>query len=298
MNQNYRFLAVLLSCFVILYFMFNHLGKKKEISETSIFNDPQFNSMATIRNEFESPQSFLQTQFYSLEQKNLRKEALKRVEEDRKGLLKAANGTDHKAFYKAVKPEVFCEKNERIGYKGDGGKQVCNAGAVKKEDCTLLSLGLHNQIDYDLAIFKATGRHCKLLGADMNSQNAKTQKSYEEMGGEIFVGKIPANLTIPEMLEKTGRSEVELLKIDIEGGEVDGLEPLIRDYYVCQIFIELHGKKPIEHLTMLRMMSRYGFRLFNIEPNPYCKKCCEYSLINELCMVQFGAVPLGITIPH
>ncbi|EFO89409.1 hypothetical protein CRE_27975 [Caenorhabditis remanei] len=230
-KSNYRFLvAVFLFCIILIHDLVYPFVLVEKASQTSTFDNQQLNSITTIEEEPESPQSSPQTQFYSLEQKNLRKAALQRVEEDRRGLLEAANGTSHKAFYKAVKPEVFCEKNERIGYKGDGGKQVCNPAAVRKEDCTLLSLGLHNQIDYDQAIFNATGRHCKLLGADMNSQNAKTQKSYEEMGGEIFVGKIPANLTIPEMLEKTGRSEVELLKIDIEGGEVDGLEPLIRDY--------------------------------------------------------------------
>lgn len=235
---------------------------------------------------------------YSETAKKLRKEALLRVDADRAGILKAANGTSNTAFYKAVKMEAFCENNERIGGKGDGGKQACNVKAVKKDDCTLLSLGLHNQIDYDLAIYEATGKHCKLLGADKDPQNSRTQKAYENMGGQIFVGMIPKDLSIPEMILKAGRSEVELLKIDIEGGETDGLEPLIKDYYVCQIMIELHGQKPIEHLDMLRMMAKYGFRLFNIEPNPFCEKCCEYSLINEMCMAQFGAVPLGVTIPH
>ncbi|PIC32203.1 hypothetical protein B9Z55_012623 [Caenorhabditis nigoni] len=33
---------------------------------------------------------------------------------------------------------------------------------------------------------------------------------------------------------KSGKSKVDVLKIDIEGGEHTGLEPLIKDYSVCQ----------------------------------------------------------------
>lgn len=37
------------------------------------------------------------------------------------------------------------------------------------------------------------------------------------------------------MLEKAGRNDVELLKMDIEEAEFRGLEPLIKDFYVCQV---------------------------------------------------------------
>ncbi|KAF1756053.1 hypothetical protein GCK72_012506 [Caenorhabditis remanei] len=99
------------------------------------------------------------------------------------------------------------------------------------------------------------------------------------------------------MLEKFGRKEVELLKIDIEGGEVIALEPLIKDYFVCHIFIEIHGM-PSDHLRMLQIIAKYGFRIFNVDENLLCPMCCEYSMINELCMAQFGVVPLAITIPQ
>lgn len=278
------------------YFTLNRIASQPLSEAAQLKPFPQQDAVQkALPHEAPPPLQF--ASFYNDTVKKLRREALLRVESDRKGILEAANGTSHSAFYKSVKMEAYCEKNERIGGKGDGGKQVCNAKAVKN-DCTLLSLGLHNQIDYDKAIHEATGGRCKILGADMDAQNDRTQKSYNEMNGQIFVGKIPVELTIPEMLLKSGRNEVELLKIDIEGGEVIGLEPLIKEYFVCQIMIELHGQKPIEHLDMLRIMARYGFRIFNVEPNPFCGKCCEYSLINELCMAQFGVVPLGVTIPH
>ena len=81
------------------------------------------------------------------------------------------------------------------------------------------------------------------------------------------------------MLEKAGRKEVELLKIDIEKGEFTALEPLIRDYFVCQvrflsgknefygknfqIFIEIHGT-PAEHLKMLQTIANYVSQLLYV----------------------------------
>lgn len=300
MNSNAGFLPMFLLCLILFIGISNYFTLNRIASQPLAPVEP-LKPFPNAEAEKEVPPTLppIPVKIYTEREKKLRREALLRVQSDREGIIKTlVNGTSNTAFYKAVKMEAFCEKNERIGGRGDGGKQVCNARAVKKEDCTLLSLGLNNQIDYDRAIYEATGSHCKILGADKDPQNSRTQKSYETMGGQIFVGAIPNDITIPEMLLKAGRSEIELLKIDIEGGETVGLEPLLKDFYVCQIMIELHGQKPVEHLDMLRMMSRYGFRLFNIEPNPFCEKCCEYSLINELCMAQFGAIPLGITIPH
>ncbi|CAI2352295.1 unnamed protein product [Caenorhabditis sp. 36 PRJEB53466] len=273
------------------YFTFSKIERRMEVEE-------QEKELETVQYSPESSPPALQVPVYSRQSKELRKKALLSSEQDRLELLRSSKSFDNKAFYGKVKPEAFCAKMERIGEKGDGGKYVCNPVAVRKgNECTLISLGLNNQIDYDTHIQQVTGGHCKILGADKDAQNEKTQKAYAEMNGQLFVGTIPNQLTIPSMLEKAGRNEVELLKIDIEGGEFAGLEPLIKDFFVCQIFIEVHGPSA-RHLKMLQVMAKYGFRIFNVDPNPLCPSCCEYSLINELCMLQFGAVPLGITIPQ
>ncbi|KAF1756059.1 hypothetical protein GCK72_012512 [Caenorhabditis remanei] len=228
--------------------------------------------------------------------KQLRKNALLTAENDRKLLFNASRLTNNQDFYRKVVEEAYCAQKERIGEKGDGGKYVCNPKKVKK-DCTLVSLGLNNQIGSDKHIYEATGRQCKIIGADIYPQEQPTRDAYEKMNGELFAAKIPNDLTIPQMLEKTGRIDVEFLKIDIEKGEFTALEPLIKDYFVCQIFIEIHGL-PSDHLRMLQIIAKYGFRIFNVDENLLCPLCCEYSMINELCMAQFKVVPLAITIPQ
>ncbi|EGT57722.1 hypothetical protein CAEBREN_20508 [Caenorhabditis brenneri] len=268
----YVFFSVLLLITIYNYFTLSYLRRHSELTTPH-------------PNVYESNQM-----------KEMRRAALVTAEADRQTLLESSQGNVHKDFYGKVKMEAYCDKKERIGEHTDGGKYVCNPKKVKK-DCTLLSLGLNNQIGYDKHIFDVTGRQCTILGADKGAQNKETVDSYTAMnGGQLFVGKIPDELTILKMMETSGRKEVELLKIDIEGGEHTGLEPLIKDYYVCQIFIEIHGS-PAEHLSMLRTMAKYGFRLFNIDPNPICGGCCEYSLINEMCMAQYEVVPLATTIP-
>ncbi|EGT41938.1 hypothetical protein CAEBREN_23038 [Caenorhabditis brenneri] len=234
MSANSGFWPVFLLLLILFigisnYFTLNRIAAQQAVIEVPQLKPfPQPEAKQEILPPKNTPAPPAPAPIYSDIAKKLRKEALLRVQSDRDGILKAANGTR----------------------------------------------------------------------ADKDKQNSRTEKSYDNMGGQIFIGTIPKDLTIPEMILKAGRNEVELLKIDIEGGETTALEPLIKDYYVCQIMIELHGQKPIEHLDMLRMMAKYGFRIFNVEPNPFCEKCCEYSLINELCMAQYGVVPLGVTIPH
>ncbi|UMM26542.1 hypothetical protein L5515_010197 [Caenorhabditis briggsae] len=227
----------------------------------------------------------------------LRKNALLSADQTQRDILASSIGNDTHNFYRKLKLEAFCTKKMKIGErKDDGGKVVCNPEAVK-EDCTLMSLGLNNQVQFDQEIYNATGRKCDYLAADMDPQNMNTYRIFAGMQAHVHTGKIPDNLTIAHIMEVEFKKELEILKIDIEGGEHTGLEPFLKEYYVCQILIEIHGL-PADHLNMLQKIARFGFRIFNIEPNKMCSRCCEYSMINELCMPQFETVPLAIIIPR
>ncbi|CAO4372698.1 unnamed protein product [Caenorhabditis nigoni] len=231
--------------------------------------------------------------------------------QSQKDLLVQVERGINQEFYQRVMLEVICKEKVRIGEKSDGGKYVCKPQAVNQEECIIMSLGLNNQIEFDEHISKVTGGKCTILGADIvgfksyltfpnpilqADQSPSTKSKYTAINGQLFVGKIPETLGLPDILKKSGKSKVDLLKIDIEGGEHTGLEPLIKEHSVCQIFIEIHGS-PSAHLEMLQKMAKYNFRIFNVDPNFQCPTCCEYSLINVNCMEQYGVVPLGITIP-
>ncbi|CAO4372696.1 unnamed protein product [Caenorhabditis nigoni] len=211
-------------------------------------------------------------------------------------LLEAAGREISQEFYQKVLPEAVCIDKMRVGENLEGGKYVCKPEAVNQQDCTIMSLGLNNQIVFDEHMSKVTGGKCTILGADNTEQSAETKSKYAAINGQLFVGKIPETLGLPDILKKSGKSKVDFLKIDIEGGEHAGLEPLIKEHSVCQIFIEIHGS-PLSHFEVLQKMAKYNFRVFNVDPSYKCVTCCEYSLINENCMEQYGVVPLGTTIP-
>ncbi|CAL2039227.1 unnamed protein product [Caenorhabditis brenneri] len=202
---------------------------------------------------------------------------------NQKILLDASKTMDNKDFYSKVKEEAFCVNKVRIGESGDGGKYVCNP---KKN---LVPQQLNNQIGFDEHIFNETEGHCILLGADLNEQLQPTKDKYTKMSRLLFSGRIHDQLPISDMMKKSGKKSVELMKIDIEGGEFTGLEPFIKEY-------PIHGT-PTKHLQMLQTIAKYKFQIFNVDVNPLCPLCCEYSLINEKCMEQFGVTPLDIMIP-
>ncbi|PIC32206.1 hypothetical protein B9Z55_012625 [Caenorhabditis nigoni] len=81
-----------------------------------------------------------------------------------------------------------------------------------------MSLGLNIQIEFDEHISKVTGGKCTILGADIAEQSPSTKSKYTAINGQLLVGKIPETLGLPDILGKSGKSKVDLLKIDIEGG--------------------------------------------------------------------------------
>ncbi|ULT93264.1 hypothetical protein L3Y34_003032 [Caenorhabditis briggsae] len=231
----------------------------------------------------------------NVELKKMRLEAFKESEKIRKEILELSKQNETTQFYNSIKFEAFCPKKVRIGGDGDSGKVSCDPQKAKM-DCTMLSLGLNDQIQFDEEIQKITDNRCKIVGADMAEQNQTTKEKYDKMRGQLFVGNIPDTLKMYRLMIDSESRDVEILKIDIESSEHEALEPFLKDYFVCQILIEIHGH-PEKQLEMLRKLSRLGFRLFNLEPNPTCPICCEYSFINEMCMYRYQVTPLAILIP-
>ncbi|CAD6194081.1 unnamed protein product [Caenorhabditis auriculariae] len=188
--------------------------------------------------------------------------------------------SNNKEFYDIFIPEVLCPKIIRVGECGDGGKFVCNPPAIPK-DCVIVSLGLNNQIMFDVDIQKRSQNKCRILGADLSEQNAKTKETYQKMRGTLFVGAIGRTLSVSEIMRKSSASEAELLKMDIEHAEHHALEPFLKEYKVCQIFLEIHGA-PALHMSLLKKISKQGYRIFSVEPNIYCPLCCEYKKYSKI----------------
>uniref|UniRef100_A0A8R1IKF8 Methyltranfer_dom domain-containing protein n=1 Tax=Caenorhabditis japonica TaxID=281687 RepID=A0A8R1IKF8_CAEJA len=235
---------------------------------------------------------------YDLENADLKKmrhSALNSIPTVQDRILELSKLNDSQQFFKSIQIESFCPAKVRVGGEGDSGKVTCDPRRAKV-GCTMMSLGLNDQIEFDEELQEITENRCKIIGADMREQNSATQEKYSKMRGHLFVGSIPDTLKLFRMMIDSGSKEIEILKMDIESSEHDALEPFLKSYFVCQILVEIHGK-PARQLEMLRKISRQGFRLFNLEPNPLCSVCCEYSFINEMCMARYQVTPLAAIIP-
>jgi hypothetical protein len=80
------------------------------------------------------------------------------------------------------------------------------------------------------------------------------------------------------MMRTLGHRHVDLLRLDLEGGEYSALEALARSALrPCQLIVEFHHDKPnlsIDHTERaLTQLNEIGYRIFDCRPAG-----CEYSL--------------------
>lgn len=98
--------------------------------------------------------------------------------------------------------------------------------------------------------------------------------------------------TIDDLAKHFNVSNIEILKIDIEGAELTCLIPFLEKYEVCQIYLELHGGAQ-EHAKLLREIGHLNYRLFSYEVNGFELKACEYSFIHEKCVEKYGGMRIA-----
>ncbi|CAJ0604904.1 unnamed protein product [Cylicocyclus nassatus] len=203
-------------------------------------------------------------------------------------------------LYNAIVPEVFCRNLVRIGSVLDGGKWVCNPIAMLRKNCSIYSLGLHEEISFDHDIQEINNFSCRIYGYDMVKQSSATVQRYHAINGEVEALKIGPKTNasdnmyfLGDLVSRNNDKHVEFLKIDIEGAEHNSLIPFLEIYKVCQLFVEIHGA-PLEHVTLLQQIARLDYALFSYEVNGGYKEYCEYSFIHYSCMSQYGVTKLHL----
>ncbi|EYB97576.1 hypothetical protein Y032_0139g2105 [Ancylostoma ceylanicum] len=197
-------------------------------------------------------------------------------------------------LYNALVPEVFCPDLVRVGNVLDGGKYVCNPRAMPQY-CSIYSLGLREEISFDREIQEFNNFTCRLHGYDMTPQSAHVANQYKSINGEMRALTIGPKTDssknvyfLGDLVTSNNDTDVEFLKMDIEGAEHTSLIPFLQKFTACQIFLELHGK-PIEHVILLQQIAQLNYALFSYEINGNSLTACEYSFIHLDCMEQYGA---------
>ncbi|TKR59824.1 hypothetical protein L596_029440 [Steinernema carpocapsae] len=202
----------------------------------------------------------------------------------------------HADLYNSLVPEVFCPGLVRIGYIADGGKWVCSPHMVRKP-CAIYSLGISNEYSFEDQIYEQT--KCGIHGFDKDEMKPETVEAYKRMNATIMPALIAKETNVTarhysfaDIIKMYDHSRIDILKIDIEGAEYEVSNQIV-SVPICQILIEMHGEAK-KMMSLLEKFSKSGFYLFHHEINGAYISACEYSLIHESCLKEYGVeVVLG-----
>ncbi|KAI9437659.1 methyltransferase domain-containing protein [Lactarius indigo] len=202
---------------------------------------------------------------------------------------------------------------QRIGTLGDGGKWVCGLDRVAKQDkCVIYSFGINDESSFESTLLKrAPG--CEVWGYDYSVNSwgpeitgdlALRDRAHFKpfaLGGTNNHGDHdnPKFWTLDSLMELNGHTFIDILKIDIEGGEFDALTTFLsartgegKVLPVGQLQLEIHAREGRENFEYFAHwwaeLEAAGLRPFWTEPNlVYINivrgvrpELAEYSFIN------------------
>ncbi|KAI1697266.1 methyltransferase domain-containing protein [Ditylenchus destructor] len=210
-------------------------------------------------------------------------------------------------------PEVFCPNKARLGTVQDGGKWVCSPNLLKSDgkECAIYALGLNDEISFEVAIQEFTESRCVLRGIDVRDNSLETIETLNQNNGvflKAFVGTkesmennpfveqslqnnpkgtVLEALTLQQIMKHFGDTSIEILKMDIEGGEVDIADEIF-SLSPCQVLMEVHLLNAYKIYKFLQRFSRHGYFLFETEANPLRLDMREYNFIHANCLAKYG----------
>lgn len=203
---------------------------------------------------------------------------------------------------------------ERVGRMGDGGKWVCGMSKYealpKNKPCVIYSFGVRDESSFENEMLSRT--NCKVwaydfsvvdFGVQLEPEN-RNRATFLQVGisGKTDLTKQPPFYSIADLMKMNGHDYIDVLKMDIEFAEFEGMDGLSRDFPVesgyelpiGQLMVEIHlfnGR--IDAKTYLQWWERLearGLRPVWTEPNLLAvtlningdknPNMAEYTLIN------------------
>uniref|UniRef100_A0A0N4VKN6 Methyltranfer_dom domain-containing protein n=1 Tax=Enterobius vermicularis TaxID=51028 RepID=A0A0N4VKN6_ENTVE len=166
--------------------------------------------------------------------------------------------------HKCLLLQAYCRALVRLGGVTDGGKWVCNPFHLRgRRGCLIFSLGVNNEISFDVAFQRATLQACHPY-------------AFDKVGRKKLTGQ-------------HCRYKLSI----ILGNKFDVIPAAVENTKICQILVEVHGSAT-DNVRLLQIeMSRNGYYLLSYEINGYSLNLCEYSLIHESCLDAYGAEVLA-----
>lgn len=181
---------------------------------------------------------------------------------------------------------------DRIGALGDGGKWVCGVDrlAAQHAPCVVYSFGINKDSSFEAALLQRAP-NCEVWGYDYSVTifgpeihdnpvlSPKTHFSPYMLGAHDNPHLDPPEWTVQGLMARNGHAFVDLLKVDIEGGEFDALAAFLKPFVgasapvlpVGQLEIEIHAWNErgdfAPFYSWWLLMEKAGLRPFFTEPN-------------------------------
>ncbi|KAN0138449.1 Methyltransferase domain containing protein [Lactarius tabidus] len=189
---------------------------------------------------------------------------------------------------------------QRVGTLGDGGKWVCGLDRVAKQDkCVIYSFGTNGESSFESTLLqRAPGCEVWGYGYSVNSvlgpeitndpelRDRANFKPYA-LGGtnNHNDNDNPKFWTLDSLMDLNGHTFIDILKVDIEGGEFDALTTFLtanaeRDVLpVGQLQFEIHARDGRENFEYFAPV---GLRPFWTEPcYSFVNIRGDHALVNE-----------------
>lgn len=179
----------------------------------------------------------------------------------------------------------------RVGTLGDGGKWVCGLDRVAKQDkCVIYSFGINGESSFESTLLKRAPS-CEAWGYDysVNSWGPEITgdpelrerahfKSFALGGTDNHTDNDnPKYWTLDSLMDLNGHTFIDILKIDIEGGEFDALATFLSARAegdvlpIGQLQLEIHAREGHENFVYFSRwwtkLEAAGLRPFWTEPN-------------------------------
>ena len=225
--------------------------------------------------------------------------------------------------YSKVEKQLFldaaadCVTEQRIGAAGDGGKWLCNAYHLAPP-CVVYGVGAGPEISFEKAMAADFG--CEVHTFDPSQESVRNWSGYE--GGKpegkgkltyhrwalgpvsddpaqamkLVLDGAPADVkTLADMAKLLGHTKVDVLKIDVEGGELSALPEMLKrgtlkELQVKQLLIEFHAldlSKFDRFVTVVDALEDAGYILFRKELNPYAPETTgEYAFAERAYLLD------------
>lgn len=207
---------------------------------------------------------------------------------------------------------IDCETTMRVGTLFDGGKWICDPQSLSGSS-VVYSFGIGDNISFDMDMAGMFG--CSVYMFDPSPSVVANFNRFQsgQSCGKGNISFLPLGLgpvsrdesrqwdlviegkrcevrSLAEIAKSLNHTHVDILKMDIEGGEMAALQQMLASgilpsLQVRQLLVEFHlwdDASFIDFVRIIGALKRQGFLLFRKEFNPYAAdRCAEFSFVRR-----------------